>query len=344
MSARLSTSRTAVIGLGGMGLRHCQAVQSVSGSSISAVCDLRPSAVEKAVSAYPGCEGYTDWTELIQRDRPDLLVIATNGPSHFEIARTAMEMGVKRLLIEKPLATSLRDAKDLIGLAEQKGVRVAVNHSRRWTPAYIRLRDVLRGGLIGEPKHFSFSLGGGQLACLASHIFDLVRFLTGLNAVRALGYLDQTGTPNPRGAQFLDPGGYGLAWFDQGMRLLFENSEDIGNRLHFCIIGTKGRIYVDEGAGDWQVWARNPRDKELPMTRHPALERHEFTPGTVDMIACAAAAQAELLGDGTITCSAADGLASLELVVAMHVSHARGNLPVEVPLDVEFDSLTFSFT
>ena len=337
-------ARIGVIGLGGMGLRHCRAVEMIPAATLAAVCDLRQPSLDKALGQHVGARGYTSWQDLLQQEPLDLLAIATNGPSHAEIALAAVEAGVPRILCEKPMATSLSDANEMIHVCRERGVRLSVNHSRRWTSAYVHLAELLRSGLVGDLRHFSFTLGGGQLACLGSHIFDLMRFLTHSEPARVLGFLDQTGTPNPRGPQFHDPGGYGLIWFDNGMRAFFDESEDFGTTLQFQIIGAVGRVTVDERSGDWQVWARRPEDRDLPMTRHPSLVRHEFHGEPVDLVDCARQAIIELLGNGSLRCTGEDGLASLQMIIAVHTSHEQGNRPIALPLPAPYDSIQYTFT
>ncbi len=337
-------TRIGVIGLGGMGLRHCRAAEKIPKAKLAAVCDIAQAALDNAIAHHTDSRGYTSWQDLLQQEALNLLVIATNGPSHAEIALAAAEAGVPRLLVEKPMATSLSDANKMIGLCRAKGVRLGVNHSRRWAPAYVRLADLLASGLIGNLRHFAFSIGGGRLCCLGSHCFDLVRFLTKAEPVRVVGYLDQTGTPNPRGPQFYDPGGYGMAWFDNGTRVFFDESEDFGTPLRFQVIGSHGSISVDEGSGDWQVWVRPEQYRHLPISYQSPLERHEFHGEPVDIVDCARQAMIELLDIAPIRCDGEDGLASLQLVIAVHASHEQHNRPVELPLSAQYHSKQFTFT
>ena len=337
-------ARIGIIGLGAMGLRHCRGAETIPGAKLAALCDISQAALDNALAHHTEARGYTSWQELLHQEALDLLVIATNGPSHAEIALAAAKAGLVGMLVEKPVATSLKDAHQLISLCRDRGVRLGVNHSRRWAPAYVRLADILHGGLIGNIRHFSFSYGGGQLCCLGSHFFDLVRFLTKAEPVRVVGYLDQTGTPNPRGTQFYDPGGYGMAWFDNGTRVFFDESEDFGTAFRFQVIGTDGWISVDEASEDWQVWVRPDQYRHLPMTQHSSLERHEFQGKPVDIITCAREAMIELLDTGPIRCKGEDGLASLQVVIAVHASHEQHNRPVELPLSAPYDTKQYTFT
>jgi predicted dehydrogenase len=338
------TRRIAVVGLGRMGLRHCAAAQEIPGASLSAVCDVRPAALEAAKLEHSGPRSYSGWRDLLREERPDLLVIATNGPTHAEITLEALEAGIPRILCEKPMATSISDAEMMIARSKEAGVSLAVNHSRRWVGAYRRLAALLAAGAIGEVRHVSFTLGGGQLASLGSHLFDLVRFLLGAEPVRVLGFLDGTDTPNPRGAEFRDPGGYGIVWFSNGVRVFFDESEDFGTPMLLHIEGAVGRVVIDESRGEWVVLARSEADRTLPMTRHPKLLPVPFKGEPVDMVATARQIMIDLFEDEPILCSGEDGLASLRTVVAVHASHERGSVPVDLPLQTEYRVARYSFT
>jgi predicted dehydrogenase len=338
------TSRIAVVGLGRMGLRHCEAARGIPGASLSAVCDVRPDALRVARVEHPGARSYLGWRDLLSEEHPDLLVIATNGPSHAEIALTAFDAGVPRILCEKPMATSISDAEEMIARSEDAGVRLAVNHSRRWVGAYQRLAALLASGTIGDVRHVSFTLGGGQLACLGSHLFDLVRFLVRADPIRVLGFLDGSDTPNPRGAEFQDPGGYGIVWFSNGVRLFFDESEDFGTPAIMHVEGTVGRVVIDESRGEWTVLARRGADRALPMTSHASLSPIPFSGEPIDMIATARQTMLDLLDDAPILCSGEDGLASLRTVVAVHASHETGNAPVDLPLQTDYRLARYSFT
>src|SRR5262245_33209773 len=136
------SARTAVVGLGPHGLRHVQACQRVEGVEVVAVCDSRPDALRAAQEEAPRATSYTDWQEMLQQERLDLLNSVTNGPSHAEITLAAAARGVSHIFCEKPMATSVRDARSMIDACERAGTRLAMGHARRWVKSYQNLRDL----------------------------------------------------------------------------------------------------------------------------------------------------------------------------------------------------------
>src|SRR6185503_134318 len=135
--------RAAVVGLGPHGLRHIQACQIVDGVEVVAVCDSRTDAIKAAQEKAPEATSYTDWRELLERERLDLLNIVTNGLSHAEITIAANAAGVSHIFCEKPMATSVRDARSMIDACQERGTRLAMGHARRWVSSYQKLRDLI---------------------------------------------------------------------------------------------------------------------------------------------------------------------------------------------------------
>lgn len=118
----------------------------------------------------------------------DVAVIATPTATHFDTARALLEKG-KHLLVEKPLTTSFKEGVQIIELARERGVRLAVGHVERFNPAVRKLREVLNEGFLGSPIHFNFTRVGGYppnivtdnnvVLDLAVHDIDILRSLVG---------------------------------------------------------------------------------------------------------------------------------------------------------------------
>lgn len=338
-------ARAGVVGLGRHGFRHLKAYEGIEEAEIVAVCDARAESVSAALDQYQGAKGYMDWREMIQAERLDILSVVTNGPTHAPITIAAAMAGVGRILCEKPMATSVRDARRMIDVCRERGTRLAVAHARRWVEGYRQLRALIASGLIGKLCHFSFVLGGGLFAGNGTHIMDLARYLSGSEPVSVVAFLDRTGTPNPRGPQFQDPGALALYQFENGMRLVIDMFEDLGVAAPMEIIGSIGRMTIDEPANRWELFAREGEDRAQPVGQYwLPLRSVPFEPVALDMIGMLTSALRELLGDGPISCTGEDGLASLEMALAAHVSGRSGNVPVSLPLSQQQQDLDIPLT
>ncbi len=268
----------------------------------------------------------------------DVVAIVTNGPSHAFLTAAAAEAGVPAILCEKPMATSVADAQRMIDACAKAGARLGINHTRRWSPAHQQLRDALADGLVGSPRAFLVTLGAGRLGCNATHMVDLVRMWSGQDVISVSGWLDHTGTPDPRGPQFVDPGGHAVMHLTDGARVYLDQMEDVGVPPAVEILGSIGRVRVEDVTNLWQVRARAPEQREqsmmsygLPLLDVPFDLGDAPRVGQFDQV-IAAAFRDLLDGEGEPACSGRDGLAAIEAVLAIHLSEARDHAPVALPL------------
>jgi predicted dehydrogenase len=340
-------ARAGVIGLGRHGFRHLQAYTKVADVEIAAVCDVRPEVVQEACDLYPTARGYVDWQQLLSEEKLDVLSVVTNGPTHAAVTIAAATRGIKHILCEKPMATSVCDAAEMIRVCHEQSTRLAISHARRWVPGYQTLRARLQAGLIGKPSHLWCTSGGGLFAGNGTHFMDLARMLTGSNPVMVVASMDQSGKPNPRGAQFQDPGGVAMYWFENGVRLVIDLSEDISLPPRFEIAGSAGRVLIDEVEGRWEIGARAaPENGSQSVSQNwwDPLEAIPFDSVSLDMVDMMATGLKELLSDREITCTGEDGLATLEMVIGAHVSHRQGHAPIKLPLAEEYWQIDIPFT
>jgi predicted dehydrogenase len=270
---------------------------------------------------------------MLQHEQLDLLNIVTNGPSHAPITLAAAAAGVRYILCEKPMATSVADASAMIETCKRHNVRLAIAHARRWVKSYQQLKELISDGMIGKPCHFSSVLGGGLFAGNGTHTMDLARMLSGADPVSVTAFVDPNPTANPRGEQFSDPGAFAVYWFDNGMRLVIDMYGDLGVAPPMDLIGSIGHIRIDEPANDWKITARQGEDRNEPVGKYwLPLAPVSFSSEPLNMIDMLAAGIDELTGDGPILCSGEDGKAALEMVIGAHISSRSGNQTIGLPL------------
>lgn len=333
--------RAAIIGLGFMGEKHAQAylnlgVQRLVGAELNE--ETRKTILQK----YPNVIVYADWQELFEKERLDIVSVVTNGPSHAEIVIAAAKKKIPVIFCEKPMATNLADADRMIEACRANGTELFINMTKRAFPSYQKLFHFLAEGAIGSMVNVTAIIGGARgLGCVGSHFFDLMRLFTKSEVHGAWGVIDQTGTPNRRGAQFFDPGGYGVFQFQNGSRGIIEMSEDFFLPPTLIIIGTKGRIEIDEHRNDWRIYRLDgggPSGKEI--STKTTLTPIPFDPGDpIDLVSATERALINIVTKKTMA-RGEDGLAALEMVLALHISHARNNSFIPLPLrgeDRHFD-------
>ncbi len=112
-----------------------------------------------AEKIYPGCRTFADYTALFALDDIDLVVNATYSDLHYPITRDLLLHG-KHVLVEKPFARSRYECDELIKLANEKGVVLAVFQQTFFAPFYRFCHDVMRSGKLGEIKQINIRYNG----------------------------------------------------------------------------------------------------------------------------------------------------------------------------------------
>lgn len=128
---------------------------------------------------------YADYRELLTKERPALVSVAMrHADLHHDIVKAALEAGA-HVYCEKPFVTSLTEADSILSMAQARGLRIAVAHTMRMTPAVVQLRQAVADGLIGEIAEVraygkqDARAGGEDMMVLGTHLFDLLRLFLG---------------------------------------------------------------------------------------------------------------------------------------------------------------------
>lgn len=315
-----------------MGQRHYKAFQGTP-MDVTAICEWNPDRVKAVIPDFPADKIYKDYRDMLAREQIDVLSVASNGPTHAPIAIEAADAGIKRILIEKPMATSIAEAEQVAAAATRTGARISVNLIRRWSDSYLALKKLIDDGTYGPVRHMYYHSGSTGLGNFVIHAFDTMRMLGGSDAKWVSGALDPTGTPNPRGADYVDPAGFGMVMFENGMRGLVDSGEDTGLQYLMIVATPHARIEIDELNTRWRVTMRTEESRKSPFTRYGnPMEEISFPQLPHDIVELTRRGLIELAGDGPLSCTVEDGLKSLEMVIAFHESERRGNARVELPL------------
>jgi predicted dehydrogenase len=138
-----------LIGCGGISASHLKAYQA-AGYDVVALCDLnRDRAEKRRKEFYPEAKTYIDSAELLRRDDIEVVDIATHPKERVALIEAALNAG-KHVLSQKPFVLDLDTGERLADLADQRGLRLAVNQNGRWAPHLSYLREAVRAGVIGD--------------------------------------------------------------------------------------------------------------------------------------------------------------------------------------------------
>ena len=325
--------KAAVIGMGPHGRRIVDVVGRFPQLELAAVVDRLEAAL--AYDKLPPTTARVKSTaDMWSTGGIELVCVATNGPSHAPLASEAIAQGARYLLLEKPMACSAAECDQIVEQASRAGTRVAVDHVRRYAPVYRWLRDRIASGDWGRVRTIWMQRPGIGLGCNAVHSFDTVRFLTGRQARRVTAWVDEPIGKNPRGEQFIDPGGLVVIELGSDVRAIVAQIEDGAGPTAVEIDMTAARIRLYEQSGAIEIVERDLSVKPGPG-RPAAYKRSEPPAGLsakTDMLSMIEGCLADLMGDGPVESDAAEGLATVEILVAAHLSQRRGNVPILVPL------------
>jgi scyllo-inositol 2-dehydrogenase (NADP+) len=276
-----TTLRTAIIGLGKMGLSHQSIVNTHPELKLVSVCDSSGYILD-VLSRYTGVKTYSDYKRMLTEETLDCVFIATPSKYHAEIVTAALDRNL-HVFCEKPFALDPEIGYRLADLAESKKLVNQVGYHYRFVAAFNEAKRLLEGNLIGKLHHVHAeaygpvvlrtkgstwrsqkSEGGGCLFDYSCHAIDLVNYLVGrplavsgtvLNSVFSNDVDDEIYST----FQFANglSGQLATNWSDESFRKM---------SVKISIWGTNGRINVDRQ--ELQVYLRAlPEPAEVGLTK-----------------------------------------------------------------------------
>lgn len=139
-------TRVAVVGYGYWGSKHVRVLTSIPGVEVTVV-DTSADQLAEAEARHPSARVARSLSDVL--DDVDAVVVASPPGSHAAVALTALDAR-KHTLVEKPLATSVRDAEVLVDAASRNGVQLMVGHTFEHNPAVWKLKEIVRSGVLGR--------------------------------------------------------------------------------------------------------------------------------------------------------------------------------------------------
>ena len=328
-------ARVVVVGCGTIGRAIARSVKLLDRWTLAGLYDRYPATAQHLQSDLaPQAKVYDTLEALLaNREAWDILVVATTADSHVAVAHAALDAGVRKLLVEKPIATCLADADALITKAQHVGAQIMVDHTRRWIPSGKGLQRLIASGVIGKACAIQFTFGRSGFSMIGTHLFDFARWLFEADIVALRAEFDEVIRPSRRGAQFVDQSGRCQALLANGIRVTLDLSDDLVMK-HACwvVFGQGGRIEVDERLGRMRLVGYGGRLWEEGYLGGPGA----FSLGV-------ATALLELQEGRAPRCTVADGRAALEAAIACQLSAREGGRWVTLPLQGDICDETFPF-
>jgi predicted dehydrogenase len=208
----------------------------------------------------------------------------------------------------------------MLEACDKAGSLLVINHNRRFNINYRRLRDEIAKGVLGNLTSASLRWGGGRLGNIGTHLIDALCMLTGRNVEAVSGTLDLSEKADCRGAEFSDPGGWGVMRLSGGLMATVDAANHGNGPIQTIIYGQNARAIV--GRDTISIEFLDGR-----IEKWPCLFKNTTS---MDL---AVSEIAEWLDDNKpFPYSAVDSVRTLESIIAFHVSDKRRSCWVDLPL------------
>ena len=262
--------RVGLLAYGAIGHEHNLAIQATDGLDLAAVCDTSPERIAAALELAPDAASFTDAMAMLDSGLIDAVVISTPPNSHYDWAKAALERGI-HVVLEKPMALTVAQCDELIGLADSRGLTLVVYQNRRFDRDFVTLRRLIRSGAIGEVFQYDSFVGGYSRPCDYWHsdaavsggaIFDWgSHFLDQILNVFDTPIDYVTGINHKRHWHHVTNADHAVVtiMFTDGTHASFTHSDlSAARRPKFQVLGTEGAI-----VGEWDERAA-PAVADLP--------------------------------------------------------------------------------
>ena len=333
--------RAAVIG-GGLGGSHAYAYQRSAQYDLVAVCDINPEIFPRfyqRAEIEPGSiHQYTDYQQMLAGQDLDVVSVATPDHLHTDPVCHVSEAGVKGVLCEKPLATTLADADRMIATVERNGTHMSVDHTRSFVPRYQQMRQKVRNGELGPLSRIIAHMGGkrSMLFRNGTHLIDAVCFFADAEPVWVIaaheqGFEDYGLVYDGKGGKDpqYDPGSTLIIEFANGVRALVNSAKLTPQFSEYDLQGPGGRIVVSDQR--CQVWTA-PEPQGTPAEVSSETGNAYAEPFGATLIAAVDELAAMIAGQAVSSSPPKRALHTLEIMLAALQSQAQGNARIELPL------------
>ena len=324
----------AVIGLGNIGFQfsldpkrketwsHVSAYEKCEKIKLVAAVEIDHSREQIFKNQHPTIPVYKSISDLFKTHQIDIVSICTPTKIHFSIFNEIIRHPIKAIFCEKPLASTIEEAKEILNTTKDKNIVLAVNHTRRWDSNYILAKNLIEEGRIGKIKAVN-AFYPSQIYNIGTHLFDTIRMLIQKDPETVGGISFNLEDPDPSISGWVRFKNHiPCTVISTGKRedLIFE----------IDIIGNEGRIRILENGERIECYSfiessRYSGYRELsPIRVEPTLKRDRFLEAIFDIIAVLEGKKQ------AVNCTEIDGYWSLCVSLAMYESAAREGIPIKV--------------
>ncbi len=176
----------AVIGAGSMGKNHARIYSGINDVNLAAVCDPNEEYGKEVAEKY-SAKYYSDYREMLKKEKIDAVSICVPTKLHKQVALDAIKSKIN-VLVEKPIAATIEEAKEIIDEAKKSNVKLMVGHIERFNPVVAELKKRIENNELGKVLQVHCErlslfpqriIDVGVIVDLAIHEIDILRYLIG---------------------------------------------------------------------------------------------------------------------------------------------------------------------
>lgn len=318
---------------------HAGGYRATEDVELVAVADIDETKLGRFGEAWeiPSDRRYVGHESMLAAEELDIVSVCTPSYLHADHVIDAAESEADPELIwcEKPIASSVSDAEEMVDVCEETDTELLVNHSFRFTTKLQQLRELIQSqDLLGE-IHSVTTQFRMELLRNSTHLLDTLVYLLDARAERVSGYItgENEAVDSLEAKERVDDaGGGGFVVMDDGSFVTIDCTiprEASSMTLQF--IGSKGKLYLNNDDGEWRYWRLDDGthvEADLPGIEGAWTWDEDYR----DAFANAAADVVGVL-DGTVEnpSTGEEATRSLEIIIGLYVSHHTGG-QVSVPL------------
>ncbi len=303
--------QAAVIGLGNIGFKfsydekregtwsHVDAYGKCPSINLTAAVEIDKTTIDLFHSRYPGIPVYSTVEALFAAHTIDIVSLCVPTKMHYPMFKKISQYPVKAIFCEKPLSLSVAESREMVRIAEENCILLAVNYTRRWQNSYIFVKKLIDEGKIGKITAIT-ACYPGQIYNIGSHLFDTVRMISGLRPGSASAIKVNDGPDPSLSGWFLSEDKVFFSFIATGKRedLIFE----------IDAVGDQGRIRIIENGDKVEYYAF--QESKRYSSYRELVPVHITQPLPNDRFADAVQNIADVLSGSApcIHCSGIDGL------------------------------------
>ena len=331
--------RIGIVGLGYWGPNMARALASTPGCQLAYACDLDEGNRARLEGRYPGTVITDRFDDLLEDDTLDAIVVATGAPSHHAIGMRVLEAG-KHALIEKPLALTVADARELVATAAAKDRVLMVGHLLRFHPVFERLNELAQGGALGRMLYlYTNRLNFGKVRADENALWSLAPHDISL----ALALADERPVEvSARGEAFLREGVedvvFGYLHFPSGLVAhLHVSWLDPHKSRKLTVVGSEGMAVFDDTEADRKLTVYEKASSPSRFDTWGEFQalrtgdvRIPQVPNAEPLVQETKAFVAAIREGRATVASGAEGLAVVEVLTALQTSLEQHGAPVRL--------------